>query len=419
MKKNDTMGYVVYALMLVIALCVAFLYLGGANGVMGKLTEPPMGNNYLFVFVVVIGAILLNAILIELGHLLGAKMGRYTIDSWVCLGLGAKRQKNGKMKFCFSDFDGLTGWTVIVPKDIKKSNPRHFIYMPLFFFLLEVIGCVTLIAVGAQGQLSLQILGVLILTVGGMIYLYDIFPSALDGANDGYLMTILNSQVNVEAYNEILLAKAKAARGEKADTTHLYEEVTDFTYTINSMALYEALGKGDFEKALTINEYTINSKKTISNNLYEEAVCQKVALYFLSKSLEEAKKFFIDLPLEDKKHMAALNSVISVRAYVLASGLAEESLFETQAALDKADKFVKKLPENQKTVEGKLVWDCLGKVKAAHPDWDLSDYDYLKDDDAPKAEEEPVKAEEAKPAEEEKPSEAPAEEKKPDDSDPH
>jgi hypothetical protein len=59
------------------------------------------------------------------------------------LGIGAKRQKNGKMKFSFSDFDGLTGSTAIVPKDIKKSNPRHSIYLPLVFFLFRGrrLGC--------------------------------------------------------------------------------------------------------------------------------------------------------------------------------------------------------------------------------------------------------------------------------------
>ena len=140
MKKNDTMGYVAYAMMLAIALIVAFVVVRPLIG--GLTTSDLPMNSYLYVFILIVGSVLLNALFIELGHLFGAKAGHYTIDQWICLGLGAKRQKDGKMKFSFSDFDGLTGSTIIVPKDIKKSNPRHYIYLPLVFFLFEAVASV-------------------------------------------------------------------------------------------------------------------------------------------------------------------------------------------------------------------------------------------------------------------------------------
>lgn len=390
MKKNDTMGYVAYAMMLAIALIVAFVVVRPLIG--GLTTSDLPMNSYLYVFILIVGSVLLNALFIELGHLFGAKAGHYTIDQWICLGLGAKRQKDGKMKFSFSDFDGLTGSTIIVPKDIKKSNPRHYIYLPLVFFLFEAVASVFMIAFGKSGHVTkggaLELAGVIVLTISGMIYLYDIFPAALDGANDGYLLTILNNQTNVEAYNELLLQQHKVAFGEKIENIQIFDHVTDFTATINSVAIYDALDKGDYARALEVNEKTILSKGKVSDTTYQEAVAQKTALYFLSKQLEEAKEFFIALPLESKKHIAGLSTIVSVRAYVLASGLAEESLGETEAALEKADHGLTKVSKDRLPIEKKLLSNCIEAIAKVHPDWDLSDYDYLKA--APKAEEAPV-----------------------------
>jgi hypothetical protein len=395
MKKNDTMGYVAYALMLGVALIVAFVVIRPLM-TSGNIATLPM-NQYLYVFLLVLGGIIINALFIELGHLAGAKMGRYSIDSWICLGVGCKKQRDGKMKFAFSEFDGLAGGTVIVPKDLKKSNPRHYIYMPLVFFLLEVIASVLMIAFGiGASMLALELAGILLLTVAGMIYLYDIFPCALDSANDGYLMMILNSQSNVEAYNDLLLKQHQIAFGEKVEVRKIYDHVTDFTAGINRISFYEALGKGDYEKALEINEKTIASKGKVSSGVYEDAMAEKTGLYFLVKPFEEAKAFFIDSPLESKKHIAALGNIACVRAYVLVSGLAEESLTETEAALERAEKALSKLSKERYDIEKQILSESLKKVVAAHPDWDFGDYDYLglldkkedpKKEPAPKAEE--------------------------------
>jgi hypothetical protein len=382
MKKNETMGYVAYAMMLAIALIVALVVIRPL--ITDTTTDQLPMNSYLFVFLIVIVSIIVNALFVELGHLLGAKMGHYTIDSWICLGMGVKRQKDGKMKFAFSDFDGLTGFTAIVPTDIKKSNPRHSIYMPLAFFFLEVVASVVMIILGRimafEKAPSLEIAGVLLMTISGMIYLYDIFPAAVDGANDGYLMTILNNQTNIEAYNQVLLQQHQLYLGEKTGNLQVYESVTDFTVAINAVSIASALSKGDYEKALEINEKTIACKAKVSSGVYEEAVAQKTAIYFLCRPLEEAKEFFIGLPLEDKKHIAGLSTIVCVRAYVLASGLAEESVIETEAALEKADRTLNKLPKSQVDLERRLLSLSLEKVAAAHKDWDLSDYNYLRVD---------------------------------------
>ena len=99
MKKNDVMGYVVYAIML-----------GGAIGVGFGMIRPllndtaaeelPMPGILLVLLSVLAGAVL-SAIVLELGHLLGAKIGGYKVTSWNCLGLCWKRGKDDKFKFTF------------------------------------------------------------------------------------------------------------------------------------------------------------------------------------------------------------------------------------------------------------------------------------------------------------------------------
>lgn len=376
------MGYLVYALMLGIACGVGFGIIQPIFSNTATYGEPPM-NGIVFVLIAVVVGVLLNALFVELGHILGAKAGHYTVVSVTILGLQFKRQKNGKFKTGFGDYDGITGETVVYPQDVKKSNPRHLIYMPLLFLLIEVVVLAVLIAVGGamakQGVTVMnwwgKVFGTVILAIAGMIYLYDIFPAYLDAKNDGCLLNILTNPTNVEAYNEILLAKEKMNRGEPAGDTPVYDQVTDFTAEVNNITLYARLAKLDYPGALEIIEKTLACKDKVSSSVYSEALAQKTALILLTKPLGEAKEFFIALPLEQKKYIASLENAASIRAYLLASGLVEDSLSETEAALDKADTALKKSGE-KKDVEESLLKEAVNKVLAAHADWDLSDYGY-------------------------------------------
>jgi hypothetical protein len=56
--------------------------------------------------------------------------------------------------------------------------------------------------------------GIVILTLAAMIYLYDIFPArARCAATMGICFTILTNETNQEAYNQILLAEDRMAKG--------------------------------------------------------------------------------------------------------------------------------------------------------------------------------------------------------------
>ncbi len=380
MKKNDTMGYVAYLLMLAIAVCVGFFVLRpDFSAGTTYLTISP----YILVLLSILIGIVFTSLVLELGHLLGAKIGKYDVTGWVCLGLGMKKKKDGKKKFYAGNYDGLTGETIVSPLDSQKSNPRPIIYMGLLFLFIEIVICVAMLVFSSSrinnGDTSfywLKASSEVVLTVAGMVLVYDIFPTALDSKNDGYLITILNNKTNVVAYNEMLLAEDKLARGLPKGDTPVYDEVTDFTSSVNDITLYDYLDKGDYDAALKIVEKTLVSKKKVSASIYNYAEAQKVAILLDTLPLEEAKKYFIALPLDVKKHIASLSNAPSLRAYVLANGLVEESIGETEAALNKTHDAFRKLPKEKKAVEKKLLKLAVEKVLLAHPDWDFSDYGY-------------------------------------------
>ena len=392
MKKNDLMGYIVYALMLGGAVWV------GLGFVRPILTEAenaqslPM-NGLLLVLLAVLFGVVISALTLELGHLAGAKMGKYKVTSWTLLGIQFKRQENGKIQVGFGSFDGITGETKVVPLDVKKSKPRYMLYMPLVFLLIEVAVCVFMmvfgkaLAVKTPSMISLYIVGLVILAVGCMIFLYNTFPATLDSKNDGAMIGVLGNETNVIAYNQILLAADRMARGEDVGETPTYESVTDFTIRLNDVALYKALQEDKYDEALRINEYTIKCKDKVSSRNYLNAVAQKIALHISLHPLAEAKQEYIDLKLEEKKFIANLSTAPAVRAHILVSGLVEESEAEVKTAMEFADNALKASGEDKRKVEEALIKAALIKVIQRHKDWDFSEYSDVVSGDEKKPEE--------------------------------
>lgn len=403
MKKNDLMGLLVYALMLGGVAIVVFSIIRPAfsNETYSKVL--PM-NGIVFMILAFAAGIVLTALLLELGHLLGAKLGGYKVSSWNCLGLRFKRNNEGKMKIGFGGFDGLTGETKVVPNDIKKSNPRRIVYTPMIFFLLEVIGCVIWCSVSLAksegGEYSAYwsyIFAVVVLTTACAIFFYDIFPATLDSKNDGRMLTILTSQTNVEAYNRILVNEDLVARGEPVEGDLVYEDVTNFTIMMNNTIMFDCIKKGDYEKALGILDLTIACKEKVSATNYNEATAIKTALILLTRPEEEAKQFYIDLPLEQKKYFVGLNSNACRAAYILVSAIVEDAPGEAEIALRNCDVGYRVKNGEKLSAAEDLVVLAVKKAYEKHPDWDLSEYAFPK----PGSEEKPVAPEEPEKAPEE------------------
>lgn len=380
MKKNDLMGYLVYILMLGGAVWVGLSFIRPTVSDENFARFIPMNGIVLVLLSVLVGVVL-NAVILELGHFIGAKIGKYKITSLTCLGIQFKRKKDDKFKLTVGGFDGITGETKVVPLDSEKSNPRHMIYMPLVFFLVEVAICVVLMSVsksamnaGNGNMITPYLIALVDLTVGCLIFMYNIFPAALDSKNDGQYIAIFNNETNVKAFNEILIANDKMARGEDVGETPIYDSVTDFTVKMNDVALYKALQEKKFDEALRINELTIASKDKVSARTYLNAIAQKMALHLYLNPRAEAVEEYKFLKHDEKRFIADLGTAPAVRAYLLVSGLVEESEGEVKVAMDKADAAIKSSGEDKRAVEETLMKEGLKMIMELHPDWDFSEY---------------------------------------------
>lgn len=379
MKKNDILSILVYAVMIGAAAAVAFGYLRPMFSDSAIAQYLPI-NGIAFVLLITLASLVLNALFVELGHLIGAKVGKYKIVSWNCLFFALKRGSDDKFRFSFSSFDGLTGETVVTPKDVEKSSPRAMIYFPLLFLLLEVIAFAVVIAFADVFAASSPIwhwwkaMSVVALTVAGMIYLYQIFPAPLDNKNDGYVMTIVTNKTNKKAYNQMLLAQHQIALGLEVPETVIYDEVTDFTAKINDISLFKALETSDYKKAIEISEKTIKCEKSVSSSVYHAAVAQKLSLMVLIDD-PAALDYYKGLGHAEKKYIADFNTIQAARAFILVSGLLDKSVSETKNGFDLVDKVLSKTAKEQRPTEERIIREALRKIRDAHQDWDLSAYD--------------------------------------------
>ncbi|HAS56447.1 MAG TPA: hypothetical protein DEF61_04810 [Firmicutes bacterium] len=369
MKKNDFAIFLVYVAMFAIALLVGMLWI---RPIVSEYGNSMALNPILLVFISIVAGILLNSALLELGHILGAKTGRYNIISWSILGLGVKTNPNKKKKFGYVKFDGLTGETKISPKDPNKSSLGGYISFPILFYLIELIAFVIAFSFAARdASLSwLQIFSLVILTVGGMIFVYDYFPARLDSITDGYLMFVVSKPINKVAYNNMLLAEKAATLNEPIPTMPIYDEITDFTYLLNNVTVYSYIEKGEIDKSIKLLDKAINTEKGLSKSLVREAATLKLSL-LLTFRFEEGKKTYEGIDDEEKKYISSLSSSSSLRCYLLISGLIEESETETNYAIDKVEKVYKGVSKSSKQIEKSLIETSVALIKQKHPSWNL------------------------------------------------
>ena len=140
MLKEDVISFIVYLLMVAIAAIVGFAIINPAFSSISTVNGWSVTG---FLIICLIIAVILEVIIFELGHIIGAKFGKYDIISVNILGFCFYKKyykENNKTywKFKFpKGFDGLTGETIVMPKS-EKSNPTMVVLSPLIFFAVEV-----------------------------------------------------------------------------------------------------------------------------------------------------------------------------------------------------------------------------------------------------------------------------------------
>lgn len=380
MKKEDVSGILVYVLLLGLAIVYGFTVLqthaadSGLNGV----------YYVLYVLGSLFAGIIFNGILFELAHILGAKIGRYSILSVNILGCNWYKEDE-KTKFKFSGFDGLTGETKILPKNGKKpSNPTPFLLFGSLFYAVEIAIVVILFTrfntpndLGDTNT-TLSNIGYFLLTmgvIGGMILIYNILPVKLDTMTDGYRLKMISNPKNKEAFNELLRVEHEISQGNTDVEIKTFTEITNFTADLNLNKVYFLLDKREFDEAEKILDSILTSKSNISNKVYIRAKAQKIYINLMSKSVEESTLFYEkEVPIEERRAISNDNSMVSIRAYLLMAGLMDKSKSECERTLKGVYIAFKKTPIKRQPFELSLFNEAVDKVNEVHPSWGLLDY---------------------------------------------
>ena len=367
LKKNDFATFLAYIAMFAIALLVGLLVISPT--IKGSSLSTP--EAVVIVVVSVIVGVIVNSAGLELLHMLGAASGGYQILSVCVLSMTFKKRKSRKEKlFTFASFEGLTGETKVNPKDPEKSNPTGMILFPMLGYLLEVIVLLVLAAV-FQSATWVPVGSYVILAIGGMIFVYNAIPAHLDSITDGYLLILLSRPVNRVAYNQILLAEDSENKEQALENLPLYNEISDFTATLNSLAAYRKIKEGKPEEALAIFSAIASAQKGVSKSVVQEASCQKLALLLLLEKKGEAKDYYEGMSDADRRYIASLASLPALRCYALISGILEESDSEVSWAFDKVERLEKKVTGVALEGEKILLNSSYSLLKKMHPGWDI------------------------------------------------
>ena len=376
MRKEDVSGIVVY--LLILAIAIVF-------GITVLREHASNSNMDTFVYVIyILGAILVgvlfNSIMFEMAHILGAKAGRYQILSVNILGLLWYKEE-GKTKFKFGGFDGLTGETKILPKkDVKKEpNPSPYLLFGTLFYLVEltiVIILFTLLNVKTNDiSTNIAYFILVVSVIGGMILIYNILPFKLDAMTDGYRMRMTTNAANKIAFNELLRVEYAISQGEENVEIATFSEITNFTAELNLNKVYVLLDKKEFLEAEKLLDIIINGKETVSEKVYVRARAQKIYINIFTKPLEEAKKFYDEqVPMSERRQISNDISLVSIRTYLLMSGLLDGSKSECLFAINNVRKCFNSTPKQRQKTEADLFNEALHRIDEMHPTWKLSEY---------------------------------------------
>lgn len=368
MRKEELRGLIIYAIMIVVALVVGLTVIRPS---MEKYSPSNMGD-LLFIIIVIVVAYLFNAIGLEILHVIGAKMGGYTVTSvnilWLCFYNDGKTWKVG-----FKDFNGVCGETKIAPKK-EKTNANLLSWLPLFGFAAELAGCIVVNSL-VKGSVDSKVpwmasAALIFLLISSLLAFYNFIPLKLDTFTDGYRIRLFTKPVNIEAYNQMLVIEEKQRLGEIVEKIPVFSEITEYTAEINTAALQKCLEDERLEEATQIVDHLLENKKVININDYNRLIAQKMYITVLTLEKEETKKVYDEIcPIEVRRFIANDNSMSSIRAYIMIAGMIEESQSEVLYAKTKIEKAKKRTPASVIRTEEKLLDKTLELIYKTHPKW--------------------------------------------------
>ena len=194
------------------------------------------------------------------------------------------------------------------------------------------------------------------------------------GGQEFESLHLISNPKNKEAFNELLRVEHAIEKGEENVEIKTFTEITNFTAELNLNKVYLLQDQGKFNEAEAMLDDILKSND-INNHVYIRAKSQKIYIHLMNNDPEVAQKFYDEeVPMQERREISEDTSMPSIRAYILMSGLLDDSQSETMLALNKVLKAYKRTSESRQKYELKLYNEALNKVIAKHPKWELEGY---------------------------------------------
>lgn len=370
MRKEDVASLIIYFIMIGIAIIVGLTVIQDLLPVYG----PQRMDEFLFMVLNIVVGLIINVVFLEVCHAIGAIIGGYSVVSFNVLGFCLEK-KEGKWKFHFKDFDGLSGETKIAIKK-EKHSLKPYVWLPIFAYALEIACCIVIYSSITSGTNDdpgrwLALSSIVFIIISSMLALYNLVPIKLDSMTDGYRLVLLSKQVNIDAYNELLRIEDLERNNKEVKDIKVFEEITEFTANLNLISVYHNLNQEKYDDAEKLIDLMIANPKKIDPKTYNRLVAQKVYIELLTHPVEDAAKVYDDLAkTEIRRFIANDCSMESIRSYILIAGLIEQSRGEVEYAKSKLNKATKNTLPTRVAIEKKMYENALEKVYKAHPDWE-------------------------------------------------
>ncbi len=367
MRKEDFLSIIVYLLMLIVALFIGLQIINPALNDLGLNSDL---ERYWFAISTIVVGVLINVVLFELGHVLGAIAGGYKVISVNILGLMLYRTKD-KWRFGFRRYEGLTGETKIIAKK-EHTKPRLYLFGPTLLTLLEFgVAIILFLALNEKQPLYHQSL--IVAGIGTMLLLYNIMPFKLDNFTDGYYIILLGRKINVTAYNELIRIESKIFEGEDIGEVKAFDEVTTMTARVSLYRLYQMIDNKQYEGALSLIEQLIEGEKNVELEFIARIKAQKIYILLLTKALEVSENYWLnDLTLQERRFISNDLTYETMRAYLLYSGLVTESESECAFVLNRLKKAESyRFNDFRAAEELALIKEVYTKIIDKNPTWEI------------------------------------------------
>ena len=368
MRKEEIRGLIIYLILIVVALIVGF---AGIRPMMEKYG--PAMSDLLFIVIVLAIAYLVNSIGLEVLHVIGAKLGGYSVTSFNIFGICLYKTSEDKWKLGFRDFNGISGETKIAPNK-EKLNPNMFVWIPLFGYAIELASCIVIAMLVKSTQISIvwfRPAAFLFVLISSMLAFYNFIPLKLDSMTDGYRIRLFTQPVNIEAYNQMLAIQEDRRLGKNIRDVHVFDEITEYTAEMNVLVMYKYLEEEKYDDAVAIIDKLLENKKVINVNDYNRLIAQKLYLAVLTQPLADAKKLYEEIcPIDVRRFIANDTSMPSIRAYIMIAGMIEDSESEVAFAQSKVEKAKKRALASEVKTEEVLLEKALNYVYENHPKWE-------------------------------------------------